>query len=365
MTIRTVLVGLGWSGREIWLPRLLRRDDYTLVAAVDLDPARREAFTAATGQPAVAAIDALGPGSVDLVVVAVPNHAHCSVARDVLLRGLAVFVEKPVCLSADEAILLAEAERQGGALLLAGSAARYRADVAELARQVAEIGTVRDVELAWIRAQGIPQGHGWFTNRSQAGGGVLIDLGWHLLDVLEHIVGPVTFRHVAAAMRGDYVNDPRWAAAWRHDLTARGPQADVEDTMRGFLVADSGMSVGLRVSWASHSVARDTTLIRIEGSTGTATLHCTFGFSPNREPQSRLTIARHGQEREILVTAEPVGAEYDSQLDDLKSRLTGTRSPGDGVAEAHRIVTTIEAIYQAAAGVRADAESLPVDAVVR
>jgi oxidoreductase len=347
MTTRTVLVGLGWSGREIWLPRLLARDGYEVVAAVDPDPVQRKTFTAATGRPAFVSVDTLDARSADLAVVAVPNHAHAPVARDLLLRGLATFVEKPVCLTTEEADALAEAEQRGGAPLLAGSAALYRADIMELMRLVPALGPVRHIDLAWIRARGIPQAKGWFTNRALAGGGVLVDLGWHLLDVLEAVAGPVTFGHVAAATTDDHVNDRQWAAAWRHDHPIPHTTADVEDTVRGFLVAD-GLSVGLRASWASHTATRDVTSIQVEGTAGTASLHCTFGFSPHREPQPRILHISDGRAREVPVPAEPIGIEYDRQLEDLRHRLADPLSRGQAIAGVRRIVNTIEAVYAAA-----------------
>ncbi|MFJ9151072.1 Gfo/Idh/MocA family protein [Streptomyces sp. NPDC102270] len=346
MTVRTFLVGLGWSGQEIWLPRLRAHDGYDVVAGADPDPARRAAFTAATGRPAFADPGAFDTRQADLAVVAVPNHAHAPVARDLLLRGLATFVEKPVCLSVGEAELLADAELRGGAPLLAGSAFRHRADVVELARLVPALGRVRNVDLSWIRARGVPQAKGWFTNRSQAGGGVLFDLGWHLLDVLDAIVGPLTFDQVAAVTTDDHVNDADWTAAWRHDQPAPSTTADVEDTVRAFLVAEGGLSVGLQASWASHGATHDVTTIRVEGTAGTATLRCTFGFSPHRVPRPGLTHVRAGEISDIRVPAQPVGAEYDRQLSTL-STLPSSR--GRAIEGAHRIVMAIEAIYAAAA----------------
>ncbi|WP_225829853.1 Gfo/Idh/MocA family protein [Streptomyces sp. NK08204] len=348
MTTRTVLVGLGWSGREIWLPRLLGRDDYDVVAGVDPDPACRAAFTAATGRPAFADPGALDTGQADLAVVAVPNHAHAPVARTLLLRGLATFVEKPVCLTTDEAGLLADAEQMGGVPLLAGSAFRYRSDVTELARLVPALGRVRNVGLSWIRARGVPQAKGWFTHRALAGGGVLFDLGWHLLDVLDALVGPVTFEQIAAVTTDDHVNEADRAAAWRHDRPAPEGTADVEDTVRAFMVAGGGLSVGLRASWATHTATHDVTTVRVEGTAGTATLRCTFGFSPHREPRSRITHVRAGRVSDIQVPAEPVGAEYDRQLSALRTLLAAPSSRGRAIAGAHRIVAAVEAIYAAA-----------------
>ncbi|NUR27281.1 MAG: Gfo/Idh/MocA family oxidoreductase, partial [Catenulispora sp.] len=96
--LRTAVVGLGWAGRAIWLPRLLRHPRYQVVAAVEPHPGVREAAAAEfPGVPVVSSVDELS--AVDLAIVAVPNHLHATVACGLLERGLSVFVEKPVCLT--------------------------------------------------------------------------------------------------------------------------------------------------------------------------------------------------------------------------------------------------------------------------
>ncbi|MFE6064613.1 Gfo/Idh/MocA family protein [Streptomyces sp. NPDC056431] len=363
MSVRVAVVGLGWAGRELWLPRLREHPAFDVVAVVDPSAASRAAYEngqardgdgdgdgdgVREARPAVLAdVDELDRRSVDLAVVAVPNHLHAEVAVALLQRGIPVFVEKPVCLNSAEAEKLAQAETDGGAVLLAGSASRYRGDIGVLLDLVPSLGTVRHVELAWTRARGVPKAGGWFTSRNQAGGGVLLDLGWHLLDTLDAILGPVPMVQVAGAVSDDFVNDPSWGAAWRQD----GPQAelrgDVEDTARGFLVSEHGTSVALRAGWASHA-ARDLTLIRVEGSAGTATLRCVFGFSPNREPVPTLTLTREGRTEDIALPAEPIGVEYGRQLDDLPRLLGDPAHRGSAVADIRRNIRITERFYEAA-----------------
>ncbi|MEU6665855.1 Gfo/Idh/MocA family oxidoreductase [Streptomyces sp. NPDC046727] len=349
MSVRAAVVGLGWAGRELWLPRLRSHPDFDLVAVVDPDPAARTAVGAATGTPAHAEPDALDARSVDLAVVAVPNHLHTTVAAGLLGRGVNVFLEKPVCLSGAEADTLADAERDGG-VLLAGSAARHRADVLELAALLPELGRVRHVDLAWVRARGVPRAGGWFTRRSEAGGGALVDLGWHLVDTLTALLGPSPVREAVGATSDDFLNAGEWSAAWRREQPAAALTGDVEDTARGFLLREDGISVSLRASWASHE-ARDLSLIRIEGSAGTAELRCTFGFSPNRQPESVLTLTREGTTRRLPVPAEPIGAEYGRQLDGVPALLADPAGRGRAVAEARTTVRLMERIYASARAV--------------
>nr|AXL05981.1 gfo/Idh/MocA family oxidoreductase [uncultured bacterium] len=350
MSIRVALVGLGWAGRELWLPLLRAHADFEVIAAVDADPAGRAAFREATGIPVHASVDALSARAVDLAVVAVPNYLHAEVAGALLASGISVFLEKPVCLSSAEADTLAVAER-GGGMLLAGSAARYRGDVAALRQVLPDLGDIRHVDLGWVRARGVPRAGGWFTQRDKAGGGVLFDLGWHLLDTLAYLLGPVWFTQVIGVTSDDFVNVGAWRAAWRQDEPG-ADSADVEDTARGFLVRDDGVAVSLRASWASHA-ARDVSSIQVEGSAGTAELKCTFGFSPNREPESVLTVTREGASTRLPLPVEPIGVEYTRQLDGLAAMLADPDNRGRAVAEARPIVRMIENFYASARSARA------------
>lgn len=350
--IRTAVVGMGWAGRSIWLPRLAQHPAFALTAAVDPDAVVRASVRRDHPDLTVLpTVDALGAEPVDLAVVAVPNHLHAPVACELLARGTPVFLEKPVCLDAAEADQLAEAERSGGTVLLAGSAARYRADVRRLAELVPKLGTVRHVDLSWVRSRGVPSAGGWFTDQRTAGGGALVDLGWHLLDVLTGLLGPLGVAQAVGAVSDDFLHDGAWRAVWRKDAPVAAG-GDVEDTARAFLVTDHGTSVSLRASWASHE-PRDVTTIRVEGSAGSAELRCTFGFSPNREGGPVLTLLRDGEPERIEVPREAIGAEYHQQLDQLVSALTDPAAPGRAITEARSTIDVIDRVYASAARSRA------------
>lgn len=345
------MVGLGWAATRIWLPRLNSHPGFAVTAVVDPDAtARASAVGSESGVLMLSDVEELTSSMAELAIIAVPNHLHAAVASRLLAGGIPAFVEKPVCLNSGEADQLAEAERAGGAVLLAGSAARYRADVRSLQSLVGAVGQVRHVELAWVRAHGVPNAEGWFTRRRLAGGGALIDLGWHLLDTAATVLGPVTYDQVAGTISDDFVNNSSSRATWRKDKKVDGclgGQADVEDAARCFLVTADGVSVSLHASWASHE-SRDLTRIRVDGSAGTATLRCTFGFSPNRQYRSILTHTRNGASRLVPLPDEPVGAEYTRQLDEVPALLTDPASKGGAIKEASRIIEVIERIYGSA-----------------
>lgn len=347
---RVAVVGLGWAARSIWLPRFERTAGWTVTALVDPDPRARAEAPTVPGARVLADPADLRPGEIDLAVVAVPNHAHTAVAGGLLRRGLPVFLEKPVCLNSVDALELAEAERASGATLVAGSAARHRTDVRELFALAPGLGRIGHVHAAWQRASGVP-GSGWFTRRATAGGGALVDLGWHLLDTVLPLLGDAGIEQVAGTVGDDFVNRAAARAAWKADEQDGddGPPGvgDVEDTARAFLVTEDGVSVSLHAAWASHA-AHDTTLIEIHGAAGTAVLRCTFGFSPNRVAHSTLTVSRDGLVNEIPLPEDPIGVEYDRQIAELPRLLADPHAQGMAVDEARRAVDVVERVYASA-----------------
>lgn len=357
--LRVAVVGLGWAGRSIWLSRLAAHPAFEVTAVVDPSPIAQEvAAETGPGVLALSGIDELTPALADLAVVAVPNHLHSKVACRLLERGIPVFLEKPVCLNSAEADELAAAELAGGTVLLAGSAARYRADVMALREAAAGLGPLRHIDVSWVRARGVPDAGGWFTQSRLSGGGALVDLGWHLLDTVSPLLGPAGYEEIVGSVSDDFIAAASHGASWRHeDADSSTSGGDVEDTARGFLLTDDGVSVSLRASWASHE-ALDSTVIKVEGASGTASLRCTFGFSPNRAGGGELSLTRAGDTTPIAFDEEPVGAEYDRQLDALPALLADPASRGKAARDARRTIAVIERIYTSARRARSRRQEL-------
>jgi oxidoreductase len=342
--IRLAMIGLGWVFTDVWAP-MLDRPDFRVVALYDPDDdAVARARALFPDARILSTLDDLQPSDSDLSVVATPNHLHASVGAELLRRGIAVFIEKPVCLSSAEAATLVEAEKAGGARVLAGTAAWHRADVKALRAEVPRLGPLRMVELSWVRARGVPGAGGWFTSGTEAGGGALFDLGWHLITVGSRMIGWPGVWDVVGSVSSDFVGRDDFLASW-HNAGA-GRRTDVEDTVHASWRTRTGVFFTLTTAWASH-IAADRTTIVVEGVDGRLELEGTFGFSPQRE-KSSLRVLTEGRTEEIEVPDEPVGAEYRRQLELLPVLLADPNQPGAATAESVRIVDLIERIYHSA-----------------
>jgi predicted dehydrogenase len=218
-----------------------------LAAIVTRDETRRQ--RAAQRYPDAALLDDAaevweGAERFDLAVIAAPNRAHVPLASAALDAGLAVVVDKPIAASASAARGLAEVARERGKPLFPFQNRRWDGDLLTLRRLIAdgEMGEIRRFESRFERWR--PQiSAGWRERADpEEAGGVLYDLGSHLVDQALLLFGPVT--HVYA------------------ELEARRPGAEVDDDSFLALTHRSGTSSHL---WMSAVAAQPGPRFRVLG----------------------------------------------------------------------------------------------------
>ena len=130
----------------------------------------------------------------DAVDICTPNNYHSIVAIYALNKGLNVLTEKPDAINASEAEKMQKAAEENGKVLMAIRNNRYRPTTKYLKQFIADgkMGEIYAGRCGWIRRRGIPGWGGWFTDKAQSGGGPLIDLGVHLIDMAELLAGKIT-----------------------------------------------------------------------------------------------------------------------------------------------------------------------------
>src|SRR5260221_345448 len=166
----------------------------TLVALCDADDKRLQAAGKKYNVPAEGLYTdyrrMLDDAKLDLVSVCLPNFLHAEVTIAALDKGAHVLCEKPMAPNTAQAQQMIDAARRNNRRLMIAYNYRYRYDVRWIRRVVdsGQLGNVYHVYAAWRRETGIP-GSGWFGNRQMAGGGALIDLGVHVLDLTMWMLG--------------------------------------------------------------------------------------------------------------------------------------------------------------------------------
>jgi predicted dehydrogenase len=180
---RLGFLGVGWIGKSRM--EAIARCGTAEVAAVAEPalPAAREAAQLAPGCELVASLDALLALPLDGIVIATPSALHAEQAVRALERGLAVFCQKPVGRTAEEVRRVVAAARAADRLLgvdLSYRAVRGVPELRDLVRSGA-LGRIYAIDLAFHNAYGPDKP--WFYDVRQAGGGCVMDLAIHLVDL--------------------------------------------------------------------------------------------------------------------------------------------------------------------------------------
>lgn len=208
--------------------------------------------------------------AIDAVSVCLPNFLHAPVAIAALEAGKHVLVEKPLArTTAEGEAMIAAAEATGRVLMITFNR-RYRGDV-QWVKQYVESGALGQIYYAkafWMRRAGIPRLGSWFVNREQSGGGPMVDLGVHVLDMALYLMGEPRVRTVSASTHAAF--GPRGLKGWagRVQTSDVGLRYDVEDLATAFLRLEGGASLQLEASWATHSSASDDFGVTLYGTEG-------------------------------------------------------------------------------------------------
>lgn len=191
--VRLGLIGCGAATQICHLPASARTRDVTVVALVDKNVDRARSLARRYRVPRYAADYREIGAEVDGVIVALPNVLHVPVAAEFLTQGVPVLVEKPLASSVEEADTLIRLARAKRLPLQVGHRFRFSKAV-QLTKRVIEegwLGTLEGFSLEFGEIYSWPVASGFFSSKGQAEGGVLIDTGSHMLDLLLGWLGPV------------------------------------------------------------------------------------------------------------------------------------------------------------------------------
>lgn len=340
--VRVGLIGAGWWGTQHHIPSLLDYPKAELVGVADLDPAKREGVRRSYG------IDAVYESHTDLierarpqgVIVAVQHAYHYQVAKDALEAGVAVMLEKPMTLHAEEAWELVELAERKGVPLTVGYPSNYTSQV-RAAKEAIGAGEIGDIELSTVLyasmvlefLRGNPEayrtafnfpvtapGAGTYSDPKVAGGGQGHLQVTHPAGILLWITG-LRVAEVFALMEN------------------RGLAVDLLDAIS---VRYEGGSLGTLASTGSVSPERPGgNEIRVYGSRGSLHLDLRQGI---------LVVHRDGHPSRSI-EPEPEESLYPAQLTsrnlvDVLAGDAGTCAPGELGA---RVVELLDAAYRSAA----------------
>lgn len=247
-----------------------------VVALAGLDTQRCQDLATKYGIPKIYGDyrELLDSEEVDIVSVGVPNNLHLPVAMAAIERGKHVLMEKPLALNTAEGEQMVRAAAEKGVILAIAFNRRSRPDM-QVLKQVIDDGDLGEIYYAkafWVRRSGIPGLGTWFTSKAMSGGGALIDLGVHVLDMALWLMGNPQVATVSASTYNTIGTQGigQWAG---NRFTQADKPFEVEDFAAAFLRTGTGATINLEASWAGFTGHTDEFGVSLMGDKGGAELH--------------------------------------------------------------------------------------------
>ena len=318
------VIGLGGVAQLVHLPNLVKLPNVEVSAVAEINKNRLQTISDKFNikQKFSNYKDLLEKSNVDAVIIATPTSTHKDIAIDCLQAGKDVLVEKPLARTYDEAKQIAEAAKKFKKKLMVGMNLRYRPDTMLLRSFINsnEIGDPFYIKCGWIKKQSSSEK--WFTKKEESGGGAIIDLGIHLLDLALWLLGYPEVSSVSATNFHHYTKS-------------------VEDTSISCIKCKNSAVINLEVSW-SLPVEKDHFFFDVYGTKGS------FSSNPFRLYKK---VENNYINLTPTQTDNPSNLFKKSYLNELKSFIGAIKglnpvfSPGE---EAVHRMKVIEAMYESA-----------------
>ena len=252
--LKVGIIGCGGIANGKHMPSIKAVNMSDMVAFCDLIEERAVKAAKEYGVPGAKVYtdykELLADPEIDVVHVCTPNRSHAEISIDALHAGKHVMCEKPMAKCAADARLMVKAAQETGKKLTIGYQHRHKASAQYLKSIIGrgDLGDMYYAEALAVRRRGTPN-WGVFLNEYEQGGGPLIDIGTHSLDLTLYLLNNYKPRMVVGTTFKKLTN-PDQANPW-------GPwdekQHTMEDSAFGFIVMENGATIILKASWALNT----------------------------------------------------------------------------------------------------------------
>lgn len=352
------IIGCGGIANQKHFPALTNLNDMCeMVAFCDIIKERAEVAAQKYGTKDAKVYEnykeLLNDPAIDIVNVLTPNVTHSPITVDALDAGKHVLCEKPMSHSSKDAQLMLDAAKRSGKKLTIGYQNRFRKDIQTLYKrcQAGKFGDIYFAKAHAVRRRAVPT-WGVFTNKALQGGGCLIDIGTHALDLTlwlmnnyqpKSVMGSVFYKmydKCEGNMFGPW--DPK--------------TFEVEDSAFGFIKMQNGATIFLESAWAlniSESREASTTLC---GTLAGAEVKSGMSFGPTGE--LIISTAEFGELYDERMAASGAvayfqGSHSDNGTIEAKQWFEAIKNDIDPLVkpeQAFKVTQILEAIYQSNTG---------------
>jgi predicted dehydrogenase len=365
--LKAGMIGCGFIANGKHLPNLARINDVEIVAFCD--PAIEKARMAAIkfGSPdALVCVDyqdVLACTDIDFVHICAPNCLHHEMTVAALNSNKHVMCEKPMAMTSGEARAMLEASRRTGKLLTVSYQNRFREDALFMKSlcDKGELGEIYFAKAFATRRRGVPT-WGVFLDKEKQGGGPLIDLATHALDLTLWMMNnyePVVVLGSTYDKIGKMGSSANIMGPWDPD------KYEVEDSAFGMVKFKNGASVMVEASWALNTIVSNEGMTLLCGTKAGADMFppsglvvCTSDFQSSGNYHVRVNGERNGK---LYIENHTMGPGYiDEQgkkeefaggAKEMQAWINAVRGQSELVVkpeQAYIVTCILEAIYQSA-----------------
>ncbi len=274
--IKVGIIGTGWIA-EAHVKAYQKCPDVEIVAAADLVPGKAEAFCERYGVDGDVKFfpshkELIDAGICDAVSVCTYNATHAECTIYALEHDVSVLLEKPMCVTLEEAVAICKAEKASKGVLSIGFQPRFDENMKMLKRvvQSGELGKIYYIQTGGGRRRGIPTPYGTsFIQKDPAGTGALGDIGCYSVDMVLNSIG---------------YPKPLTVSGYKSDFFGKSPDYEhhdvfgVDDFAAGFIRLEGGIILDFRIAWAMNlDTPGDTIIMGTKGSVRVPSTECWNG----------------------------------------------------------------------------------------
>ena len=348
-TIHVGIIGTGGIAGGKHMPALAKIEGVEMTAFCDIEEAKAQAAARRFGTPMAKVYadyrELLEDPAIDVIHVLTPNDSHAEITIAALEAGKHVMCEKPMAKKAADARRMLEAARRTGKKLSIGYQTRQSAESQYLKKICAagDLGEIYFARANALRRRAVPT-WGVFLDAEKQGGGPLIDIGTHALDLTLWMMDNYEPKSVVGNVYRKLGDNENSANAW-------GPwdpsKFTVEDSAFGFITMKNGATIILEASWAINLLDTTEANCTLAGTKAGADMK--HGLKINGENNGTLYV-------QDIQTAGGGVAYFDSKgtdlaLEEARSWINAVRNDTDPVVlpeQALVVSEILEAIYESA-----------------
>jgi len=256
--LKAGIIGAGGIAQYAHIPCYKKIEGVELAAIADVNEEKRKFVSEKFGIPKTFKNwEEMLEEDIDMVSICTPSVFHAVQSIKAMEAGKHVLCEKPLCVSIKEVNEVFAASRRTGRKFMGAMHKRF-SEEAKAVKSIVNAGLLGEIyyiKASWTRRRGIPNPGSWFTNRKLAGGGALMDIGVHAIDLAVYLSGLSSLESVSGATCMKFT-DRATDGGWPPHSTRKGNEyigkMDVEELACGFARFAGGQTLFAEACWAGN-----------------------------------------------------------------------------------------------------------------